>query len=97
MTALGGKKSPATRMVTRLRNPDSKLSQMKSQQVAAAVHEANKGFREGKEVRAPVRQLLTSVRPLTRTCLLSPRAAWGKNTFYFPCSLAACPPPTAIV
>ncbi|XP_023675299.2 nucleosome-remodeling factor subunit BPTF isoform X2 [Paramormyrops kingsleyae] len=42
--------SAATRMVTRLRNPDSKLSQLKSQQVAAAVHEANKGFREGKEV-----------------------------------------------
>ena len=49
-TGLGGKKSAATRMVTRLRNPDSKLSQMKNQQVAAAVHEANKGFREGKEV-----------------------------------------------
>uniref|UniRef100_A0A672II38 Bromodomain PHD finger transcription factor n=1 Tax=Salarias fasciatus TaxID=181472 RepID=A0A672II38_SALFA len=46
----GLKKSSATRMVTRLRNPDSKLSQMKSQQVAAAVHEANKGFKEGKEV-----------------------------------------------
>uniref|UniRef100_A0A672IHS4 Bromodomain PHD finger transcription factor n=1 Tax=Salarias fasciatus TaxID=181472 RepID=A0A672IHS4_SALFA len=45
----GLKKSSATRMVTRLRNPDSKLSQMKSQQVAAAVHEANKGFKEGKE------------------------------------------------
>lgn len=37
-------------MVTRLRNPDSKLSQLKNQQVAAAVHEANKGFKEGKEV-----------------------------------------------
>ncbi|XP_059196627.1 nucleosome-remodeling factor subunit BPTF-like [Centropristis striata] len=47
---LGSKKSAATRMVTRLRNPESKLSQMKNQQVAAAVHEANKGFREGKEV-----------------------------------------------
>lgn len=45
------KKSSATRMVTRLRNPDSKLSQLKSQQVAAAVHEANKGFKEGKEVK----------------------------------------------
>ncbi|XP_074486723.1 nucleosome-remodeling factor subunit BPTF-like isoform X2 [Sebastes fasciatus] len=44
------KRSAATRMVTRLRNPESKLSQMKSQQVAAAVHEANKGFKEGKEV-----------------------------------------------
>uniref|UniRef100_H3D9E3 Bromodomain PHD finger transcription factor n=1 Tax=Tetraodon nigroviridis TaxID=99883 RepID=H3D9E3_TETNG len=46
----GGKKSSATRMVTRLRNPESKLSQLKNQQVAAAVHEANKGFKEGKEV-----------------------------------------------
>uniref|UniRef100_A0A668A4H6 Bromodomain PHD finger transcription factor n=1 Tax=Myripristis murdjan TaxID=586833 RepID=A0A668A4H6_9TELE len=46
----GTKRSSATRMVTRLRNPDSKLSQLKSQQVAAAVHEANKGFKEGKEV-----------------------------------------------
>ncbi|XP_026158254.1 nucleosome-remodeling factor subunit BPTF isoform X2 [Mastacembelus armatus] len=44
------KKSSTTRMVTRLRNPDSKLSQLKNQQVAAAVHEANKGFKEGKEV-----------------------------------------------
>lgn len=51
MMGLSSKKSSATRMVTRLRNPDSKLSQMKNQQVAAAVHEANKGFREGKEVR----------------------------------------------
>ncbi|XP_028330595.1 nucleosome-remodeling factor subunit BPTF-like isoform X2 [Gouania willdenowi] len=50
MTGLGSKKSLATRMVTRLRNPESKLSQMKSQQFAAAVHEANKGFKEGKEV-----------------------------------------------
>uniref|UniRef100_A0A8C4HR60 Bromodomain PHD finger transcription factor n=1 Tax=Dicentrarchus labrax TaxID=13489 RepID=A0A8C4HR60_DICLA len=49
-TGLGSKKSSATRMVTRLRNPESKLSQMKNQQVAAAVHEANKGFKEGKEV-----------------------------------------------
>ncbi|KAK1886043.1 Nucleosome-remodeling factor subunit BPTF [Dissostichus eleginoides] len=46
----GGRGSAATRMVTRLRNPESKLSQMKSQQVAAAVHEANKVFKEGKEV-----------------------------------------------
>lgn len=45
------KRSSATRMVTRLRNPESKLSQLKSQQVAAAVHEANRGFKEGKEVR----------------------------------------------
>uniref|UniRef100_A0AAQ4NPJ3 Bromodomain PHD finger transcription factor n=1 Tax=Gasterosteus aculeatus aculeatus TaxID=481459 RepID=A0AAQ4NPJ3_GASAC len=37
---LGCRKSAATRMVTRLRNPDSKLSQMKNQQVA------NKGFKE---------------------------------------------------
>ena len=51
MTGLGSKKSSATRMVTRLRNPDSKLSQLKNQQVAAAVHEANRGFKEGKEVR----------------------------------------------
>uniref|UniRef100_A0A4W6FTQ3 Bromodomain PHD finger transcription factor n=1 Tax=Lates calcarifer TaxID=8187 RepID=A0A4W6FTQ3_LATCA len=49
-TGLSSKKSSATRMVTRLRNPESKLSQMKNQQVAAAVHEANKGFKEGKEV-----------------------------------------------
>ncbi|KAI1896742.1 hypothetical protein AGOR_G00097940 [Albula goreensis] len=40
----------STRMVTRLRNPDSKLSQLKSQQVAAAAHEANKAFKEGKEI-----------------------------------------------
>lgn len=49
-TGQGCKKSSATRMVTRLRNPESKLSQLKNQQVAAAVHEANKGFKEGKEV-----------------------------------------------
>ncbi|XP_051014885.1 nucleosome-remodeling factor subunit BPTF isoform X4 [Acomys russatus] len=42
--------SGATRIITRLRNPDSKLSQLKSQQVAAAAHEANKLFKEGKEV-----------------------------------------------
>ncbi|XP_062447471.1 nucleosome-remodeling factor subunit BPTF isoform X14 [Rhea pennata] len=40
----------STRMVTRLRNPDSKLSQMKNQQVAAAANEANKLHKEGKEV-----------------------------------------------
>ncbi|XP_061083585.1 nucleosome-remodeling factor subunit BPTF isoform X5 [Conger conger] len=40
----------STRMVTRLRNPESKLSQLKSQQVAAAAHEANKAFKEGKEI-----------------------------------------------
>ena len=45
----GAKRSGATRMVTRLRNPESKLSQLKSQQVAAAVQQ---GFREGKEVSA---------------------------------------------
>lgn len=50
-TGLSSKRSSATRMVTRLRNPESKLSQLKNQQVAAAVHEANKGFKEGKEVR----------------------------------------------
>ncbi|KAG7269985.1 LOW QUALITY PROTEIN: hypothetical protein CRUP_027537 [Coryphaenoides rupestris] len=46
----GAKRSAATRMVTRLRNPDSKLSLLKNQQVAAAVHQTNQGFREGKEV-----------------------------------------------
>lgn len=50
-TPPGIKKNLATRMVTRLRNPDSKLSQLKNQQVAAAIHEANKGFKEGREVR----------------------------------------------
>ncbi|XP_030637750.1 nucleosome-remodeling factor subunit BPTF-like [Chanos chanos] len=51
-TAVASTRGPSatTRMVTRLRNPDSKLSQLKSQQVAAAVHEANKGYKEGKEV-----------------------------------------------
>uniref|UniRef100_A0A8C7ZFR8 Bromodomain PHD finger transcription factor n=1 Tax=Oryzias sinensis TaxID=183150 RepID=A0A8C7ZFR8_9TELE len=49
-SGIGSKKCSATRMVTRLRNPESKLSQMKNQQVAAAVHEANRGFKEGKEV-----------------------------------------------
>lgn len=47
----------STRMVTRLRNPDSKLSQLKSQQVAAAAHEANKLFKEGKEVCVSVEKL----------------------------------------
>ncbi|KAG8445955.1 hypothetical protein GDO86_013721 [Hymenochirus boettgeri] len=37
-------------MVTRLRNPDSKLSLLKNHQVSAAVHEANKIFKEGREV-----------------------------------------------
>ncbi|XP_057274417.1 nucleosome-remodeling factor subunit BPTF isoform X8 [Pezoporus wallicus] len=46
-----GKGTPgSTRMLTRSRNPDSKLSQMKSQQVAAAAHEANKLHKEGREV-----------------------------------------------
>lgn len=40
----------ATRMVTRLRNPDSKLSQQKSQQVAAALHDPCRVFKEGKDV-----------------------------------------------
>ncbi|XP_060724657.1 nucleosome-remodeling factor subunit BPTF-like isoform X2 [Tachysurus vachellii] len=40
----------STRMVTRLRNPDSKLSQQKSQQVAAALHESYRVFKDGKEV-----------------------------------------------
>ncbi|MBN3276232.1 BPTF factor, partial [Polyodon spathula] len=49
--AASGKGTPgSTRMVTRLRNPDSKLSLLKSQQVAAAAHEANKYYKEGKEV-----------------------------------------------
>ncbi|XP_006886336.1 PREDICTED: nucleosome-remodeling factor subunit BPTF [Elephantulus edwardii] len=42
--------SGSTRIITRLRNPESKLSQLKNQQVAAAAHEANKFFKEGKEV-----------------------------------------------
>ncbi|XP_076791697.1 nucleosome-remodeling factor subunit BPTF isoform X5 [Arvicanthis niloticus] len=42
--------SGSTRIITRLRNPESKLSQLKNQQVAAAAHEANKLFKEGKEV-----------------------------------------------
>uniref|UniRef100_A0A674BI36 Nucleosome-remodeling factor subunit BPTF-like n=1 Tax=Salmo trutta TaxID=8032 RepID=A0A674BI36_SALTR len=49
----GGKRSavtPGGRMVTRLRNPESKLSQLKSKKVEEAVHEANKGYKEGKEV-----------------------------------------------
>ncbi|NWU43475.1 BPTF factor, partial [Hylia prasina] len=46
-----GKGTPgSTRMLTRLRNPDSKLSQMKSQQVAAAATEANKLYKETREV-----------------------------------------------
>uniref|UniRef100_A0A8C3NAQ9 Uncharacterized protein n=1 Tax=Geospiza parvula TaxID=87175 RepID=A0A8C3NAQ9_GEOPR len=46
-----GKGTPgSTRMLTRLRNPDSKLSQMKSQQVAAAANEANKLYKETREV-----------------------------------------------
>ncbi|XP_069511125.1 nucleosome-remodeling factor subunit BPTF isoform X2 [Ambystoma mexicanum] len=46
-----GKGTPgSTRMVTRLRNPESKLSQLKSQQVAAAAHEANRYYKDGKEV-----------------------------------------------
>uniref|UniRef100_A0AAZ3PFU5 Bromodomain PHD finger transcription factor n=1 Tax=Oncorhynchus tshawytscha TaxID=74940 RepID=A0AAZ3PFU5_ONCTS len=49
----GGKRTvvtPGGRMVTRLRNPESKLSQLKSKKVEEAVHEANKGYKEGKEV-----------------------------------------------
>lgn len=53
-----GKGTPgSTRMLTRLRNPDSKLSQMKSQQVAAAAHEANKLYKEGREVCAHLGKL----------------------------------------
>ncbi|KAF5897783.1 nucleosome-remodeling factor subunit BPTF isoform X2, partial [Clarias magur] len=40
----------ATRMVTRLRNPDSKLSQQKSQQVAAALQESYRLFKDGRDV-----------------------------------------------
>ncbi|XP_073516429.1 nucleosome-remodeling factor subunit BPTF isoform X3 [Phyllobates terribilis] len=39
-----------SRIVTRLRNPDSKLSLQKSQQSGAAVQEANKIYKEGREV-----------------------------------------------
>ncbi|XP_006833794.1 PREDICTED: nucleosome-remodeling factor subunit BPTF [Chrysochloris asiatica] len=46
----GAGRGSSTRIITRLRNPESKLSQLKSQQVAAAAHEANKLFKEGKEV-----------------------------------------------
>ncbi|XP_063816886.1 nucleosome-remodeling factor subunit BPTF isoform X2 [Pseudophryne corroboree] len=38
------------RMVTRLRNPDSKLSLLKNHQYSDAVHEANKIYKEGREV-----------------------------------------------
>ncbi|KAE8577384.1 hypothetical protein XENTR_v10004559 [Xenopus tropicalis] len=40
----------SSRMVTRLRNPDSKLSLLKNHQVSSAIHEANKIFKEGREV-----------------------------------------------
>lgn len=53
-----GKGTPgSTRMLTRLRNPDSKLSQMKSQQVAAAANEANKLYKETREVCAHLGKL----------------------------------------
>ncbi|KAM3923213.1 nucleosome-remodeling factor subunit BPTF [Leptodactylus fuscus] len=39
-----------SRMVTRLRNPDSKLSLLKNHQFSAAVQEANKIYKEGREV-----------------------------------------------
>ncbi|KAM4663574.1 nucleosome-remodeling factor subunit BPTF [Discoglossus pictus] len=46
-----GKGTPGSvRIVTRLKNPDSKLSLLKNQQVSAALHEANKIFKEGREV-----------------------------------------------
>lgn len=64
----GGRGSAATRMVTRLRNPESKLSQMKSQQVAAAVHEANKVFKEGKEVRIVSNTQLKSMPMYVELC-----------------------------
>ncbi|XP_076148827.1 nucleosome-remodeling factor subunit BPTF-like isoform X5 [Alosa pseudoharengus] len=46
----GPVKGPPTRMVTRLRNPESKLSQLKSQQAAAADHDTKKGYKDGKEI-----------------------------------------------
>lgn len=53
-----GKGTPGSmRMLTRLRNPDSKLSQMKSQQVAAAANEANKLYKETREVCAHLGKL----------------------------------------
>lgn len=53
-----GKGTPGSmRMLTRLRNPDSKLSQMKSQQVAAAANEANKLYKETREVCARLENL----------------------------------------
>lgn len=42
-------KTPS-RMVTRLRNPDSKLSLLKNHQCIAAAHEANKIYKDGREV-----------------------------------------------
>ncbi|CAH2291942.1 nucleosome-remodeling factor subunit BPTF-like isoform X7 [Pelobates cultripes] len=49
--SIAGKGTPgSSRIVTRLRNPDSKLSLLKIQQVSAAVHEANKIYKEGREV-----------------------------------------------
>lgn len=72
-------------MVTRLRNPDSKLSQMKNQQVAAAIHEANKGFKEGREVRGGRREgptggegptVAATVVVLTLVLTTSPFRSW---------------------
>ncbi|KAG9470855.1 hypothetical protein GDO78_016589 [Eleutherodactylus coqui] len=40
----------SSRMVTRLRNPDSKLSLLKNHQFSAALQEANKIYKEGVEV-----------------------------------------------
>ncbi|XP_046701308.1 nucleosome-remodeling factor subunit BPTF-like isoform X2 [Silurus meridionalis] len=56
----------ATRMVTRLRNPDSILSQRKSQQVAAALHESCKVFKDGKDVPA-VSQQAEATRLISRS------------------------------
>ncbi|KAJ8002115.1 hypothetical protein DPEC_G00176460 [Dallia pectoralis] len=70
----GGKRSaitPGGRMVTRLRNPESKLSQLKSKKVEEAVHEANKGYKEGKEV-----LVVTSAGDVSR---LSTRSLTGKE------------------
>uniref|UniRef100_A0A6Q2XZS1 Bromodomain PHD finger transcription factor n=1 Tax=Esox lucius TaxID=8010 RepID=A0A6Q2XZS1_ESOLU len=70
----GGKRSavtPGGRMVTRLRNPESKLSQLKSKKVEEAVHEANKGYKEGKEVLV--------VTPAGDVSRLSTRSLTGKE------------------
>ncbi|KAI5613581.1 nucleosome-remodeling factor subunit BPTF isoform X6, partial [Silurus asotus] len=57
----------ATRMVTRLRNPDSILSQRKSQQVAASLHESCKVFKDGKDVGVSVSQQAEATRLISRS------------------------------